>query len=330
MAKTAVIFPGQGAQVVGMGADYWKVSPAAREVYRRADDILGFALSRLCFEGPAERLNRTDASQPAIFVTSIAIWRARQEAGLAAHWSPQAMAGLSLGEYTALHVAGWIGFEDGLKLVAERGRLMQAAAEATSGGMVSIMGVSEEEVRRLCDAAAEGLVLAPANFNCPGQIVISGDQKACERALRLAESFGARAVPLTVAGAFHSPLMESAVSGLKTALLGVPIRVGQIGVVSNVSADYHDDPNSVRDLLREQVARPIRWQASVERLIGQGFDRFIEVGPGRVLTGLMRKINRTVEMINWSGAAGLDSASSKRGDPADGVGLPEMQPTRER
>lgn len=330
MPKTAVIFPGQGAQTVGMGADFAAASPAARDAYARADQLLGFDLSRLCFEGPADRLNRTDVSQPAIFVTSIAIWSALQEAGLAAEWSPEAMAGLSLGEYTALHAAGWISFEDALSLVAERGRLMQAAAESTAGGMVSIMGVDEAGVRGLCDAASQGGVIAPANFNCPGQIVISGDQKACERAVELADSFGARAAPLTVAGAFHSPLMESAVSGLKSALSRVQIQVDRIGVVSNVSADYHGDPSSVRDLLRQQVARPIRWQASMERLIGQGFDRFIEVGPGRVLAGLMRKIDRTVEAINWSSAAGLASAASKRGKTAGGAGLSQMQSTRAR
>ncbi len=330
MPKTAVIFPGQGAQTIGMGADFADASAAARETFARADGVLGFELSRLCFEGPADRLNRTDVSQPAIFVTSVAIWRALEETGRVTEWAPQAMAGLSLGEYTALHAAGWMGFEEALQLVAERGRLMQAAAEATAGGMVSIMGLGEDEVRRLCEAAAAGQVLAPANFNCPGQIVISGDQKACERALALADSFGARAAPLTVAGAFHSPLMESAVAGLKTALIGVSMQVGRIGVVSNVSADYHDRPEGVRDLLREQVARPIRWQASMERLIGQGFDRFIEVGPGRVLTGLMRKINRTVETINWSSAAGLVSAASQRGQAAGGSALSQVQATRAR
>ena len=308
MSKTAVIFPGQGAQVVGMGKDVAEASAEARAVFDRANEVLGFDLATICFEGPPDRLNATDISQPAIFVTSVAIWKALEASGLAGELDPQAMAGLSLGEYTALHVAGWIEFDECLKLVAERGRLMQFAAESKAGGMVSIMGLDEAKVLRLCEEASEGQVLAPANFNCPGQIVISGDQAACRRALELASKYDARAVPLVVAGAFHSPLMEPAVQGLKTALAASKIKFSRIGVVSNVSADYHADPEGVRTLLREQVAKPIRWQASIERLIADGFVRFSEVGPGRVLTGLMKKINRSVKALNYSTANLLRAA----------------------
>ncbi len=306
MNKTAIIFPGQGAQTVGMGKDVAAQSTAAQETFARANDILGFDLSAICFDGPADRLNVTNISQPAIFVTSVAIWNALEERGALAEFAPQAMAGLSLGEYTALHLAGWLDFDDALRLVAERGRLMQAAAEASTGGMVSIMGADEAKVRALCEEAAAGEVLAPANFNCPGQIVISGTQTACERAAGLAERHEVRAIPLTVAGAFHSPLMQPAVDGLEKALAAANIRPGRIGVVSNVSADYHAGPDDVRRLLREQVAKPIRWQASIEGLASGGFDRFVEVGPGRVLTGLMRKINRGVEARNFSTAASLE------------------------
>ncbi|MCB9856818.1 MAG: ACP S-malonyltransferase [Phycisphaerales bacterium] len=306
MSKTAIIFPGQGSQVVGMGKDVADVSAAARKVYADANRILGWDLTTLCFEGPAERLNATDASQPAIFVTSVAIWEACKERGLVDEWAPTAMAGLSLGEYTALHLAGWFGFEAGLKLVAERGRLMQAAAESSRGGMVSIMGVDEAVVNTICAEAADGDVLAPANFNCAGQIVISGSKEACDRSVAVAEKYGARAIPLVVAGAFHSPLMQPAVDGLELALRDTEITSGTLGVVSNVSADYHADPNTVRGLLREQVAKPIRWQASIERLVAEGFDRFIEVGPGRVLTGLMRKIDRSAKALNFSAAAALE------------------------
>lgn len=305
MDKTAILFPGQGAQVVGMGRDVAEVSDAARQVYSDADRILGFQLSELCFEGPAERLNATDMSQPAIFVTSVAIWRALETKDLLGS-APSVMAGLSLGEYTALHLAGWIGFEDALQLVAERGRLMQAAAESAAGGMVSIMGLEETDALRLCEEAAQGEVLVPANFNCPGQIVISGHKTACERALSLASKYEARAVPLVVAGAFHSPLMAPAVEGLKAALSRTDIKAGQIGVVSNVSADYHAGSDSIRDLLRDQVAKPVRWQASMERLIAEGYDRFVEVGPGRVLTGLMKKISRATTALNYSNAASLE------------------------
>ena len=306
MSKTAIIFPGQGAQKVGMGQDFAEASQAARRVFDQADQILGFPLADLCFNGPADRLNATDMSQPAIFVTSVAIYRALEDAGRIADLAPQAMAGLSLGEYTALHLAGWINFDQALRLVAQRGSLMQAAAEQNPGGMVSIMGLGEQEVRDLCHQAADGQPLGPANFNCPQQIVISGAKEACDRAVALAEQAGARAAPLTVAGAFHSPLMEPAVEGLKTALRNVPIQAGRIAVVSNVYADYHADSDGVRDLLCEQVARPVRWQASVQRLIAQGFDRFVEIGPGRVLTGLMRKIDRAVTALNFSNAASLE------------------------
>ena len=306
LSKTAIIFPGQGAQTVGMGKDIAEASQAARGVFDDADRILGTDLSDLCFNGPADRLNATDMSQPAIFVTSVAIWRALETSGRIEEFAPEAMAGLSLGEYTALHLAGWIAFDEALRLVARRGRLMQDAAEKNPGGMVSLMGIDEEQVRKLCERAAEGQPLGPANFNCPGQIVISGAKAACARAVDLADALGGRAIPLTVAGAFHSPLMEPAVEGLKTALATARIEKGRIGVVSNVSADYHADPDGVRALLCEQVAKPVRWQASIERLVAEGFERFVEIGPGRVLTGLMRKINRAATALNVSNAASLD------------------------
>ncbi|MFQ5410945.1 MAG: ACP S-malonyltransferase [Phycisphaerae bacterium] len=302
MSGTTILFPGQGAQAVGMGKDFFDLSEAARETFASADRILDLDLTRICFEGPADQLNATDRSQPAIFVTSVAIWRTLEAKGLIDEYRPGAMAGLSLGEYTALHLAGWMNFEDTLRLVAERGRLMQAAAESTAGGMVSMMGLSEADVLSLCEEAAEGEVLAPANFNCPGQIVISGSQTACERAVTLAERYRARATPLVVAGAFHSPLMEPAVEGLRSALDRVEIRPRRIGVVSNVSADYHADSEGVRRLLTDQVAQPVRWQASIERLRSDGMDRFVEVGPGRVLTGLMRKIDRAATTVNVSKA----------------------------
>lgn len=310
MSKTAIVFPGQGAQIVGMGRDFAETHEAAREVFDKANEILGFDLKKLCFEGPAEQLNQTDMSQPAIFTMSVAVWKVLESCGIAAELAPQATAGLSLGEYTALHIGGWISFEDGLKLVAKRGRLMQDAAESTNGGMVSIMGVDEAHVQKLCEEAAQGEVLTPANFNCNGQIVISGAAGACQRAVALASKYEARAIPLVVAGAFHSSLMAPALPGLESALKSTYFGTGQFGVVSNVSADYHGDPESVRRLLVRQVAEPIRWQASMERLIDDGFNRFVEVGPGRVLTGLMRKINRSVETVNYSTIAALDRVSA--------------------
>jgi [acyl-carrier-protein] S-malonyltransferase len=310
LTKTAIIFPGQGAQLLGMGKDVVEASDAARKLFDLADRTLGFDLTSLCFDGPKERLNATDISQPAIFVTSVAIWRALEANALTDDWHPHAMAGLSLGEYTALHLAGWIGFEEGLRLVAERGRLMQAAADASPSGMVSIIGLSEAQVTDLCAQAAQGEVLTPANFNCPGQIVISGATSACERACDLAEQSGARTMPLAVAGAFHSALMSPAAEGLKAPLATTNITRARIGVVSNVSADYHADPDGVRKLLCAQVVKPVRWQASIERLIAEGVDRFIEVGPGRVLTGLMRKIDRSVTTLNCSTVEALERVSA--------------------
>lgn len=289
-----------------MGKDIAEAHVVARQVFEEADRILGIPLSQFCFEGPAERLNATDISQPAIFVTSVAMWRVMSEKGIAADLAPAAMAGLSLGEYTALHLAGWIDFEACLRLVARRGQLMQAAAESTTGGMVSIMNLSEEQTNSLCQEAAQGEPIGPANYNCPGQIVISGAQAACQRAVELAEKHGGRGIPLVVAGAFHSPLMESAAKGLTQPLADATFISSQIPVVSNVTADYHGDPASVRSRLREQVAQPIRWEASMRKLIADGFGRFVEVGPGRVLSGLMRKIDRSVKMLNFSSAANLD------------------------
>lgn len=302
------MFPGQGAQAVGMGRDVAETHPAAREVFDRANDVLGFDLGALCFDGPAERLNATDVSQPAIFVTSVAIWKALEATGIAASLAPEAMAGLSLGEYTALHLAGFLDFDGCLRLVAERGRLMQKSAVCHPGSMVSVMGLDESATADLCREAAAGDVLAPANFNCPGQIVVSGTQAACDRVLGLVEQRGGRAIALRVAGAFHSDLMSQAAEGLVPALAAAQFRPGRIGVVSNVSADYHGDAAQIRALLRDQVIEPVRWQASMERLIAEGFDRFVEVGPGRILSGLMRKIDRSVQAVNYSTAAGLAKA----------------------
>jgi [acyl-carrier-protein] S-malonyltransferase len=305
MQQIAVLFPGQGSQMVGMGRDVAEASPLASEVYRRADDILGFELSRCCFEGPAEKLECTDVQQPAIFVTSVAIWEALQIRGVLRD-RVAAAAGLSLGEYTALYVAGAMSFEDALRLVYRRGQLMQEASEAQPGGMVSLVGADAVAVSALCARASEGEVLVPANFNCPGQIVISGTRAACERAIKLAEEFDCRAVSLKVAGAFHSPLMESAASGLAEALRSTRISPPRIRVLANVNALYHTDPDSIRTALRDQVTHPVQWLRSMERLIAEGCEPLVEVGTGRVLTGLAAKINRKVRRINIGSAADLN------------------------
>jgi [acyl-carrier-protein] S-malonyltransferase len=316
MGKTAILFPGQGAQTVGMLADVAadgaahgrpQAALAARAVFDRANAVLGFDLAEVCFAGPQERLNATDVAQPALFTASVAMWNAMQAAGLADRYKADAAAGLSLGEYTALWLAGCFSFEDGLKIVRARGELMQAAATAAPSGMVSIMGLDEPTVQDLCGRARRpGEVLAPANFNCPGQIVVSGSAAACERVLPLAEEAGGRGVALKVAGAFHSELMRPAAEKLAGVLAAVQMQSPRIPVLSNVTGGYHEaDPNRIRELLVEQVTSPVRWEQGVRRLLGDGYGRFVEVGPGRVLTGLLRKIERAAEAVNVSDASGL-------------------------
>ena len=300
MTRYAGIFPGQGAQLVGMGRDAAARYPAAADTFAEADQILGFELSKLCFEGPAERLNATDIQQPAIFTTSVALFRAALAANRFHNDSFAALGGLSLGEYTALHLADAVSFPDALRLVYRRGQLMQHAAQQAPGGMVSLIGAEETKVLALCERVAEHGRVRPANFNCPGQIVISGDQAACDAAASLAGEFGCRAVALPVAGAFHSELMRSAAEGLRPALAACAFQKPRIRVVANVNAEYHADPSTIRESLYQQVVSPVRWQACVERLIADGCTEFWEVGPNRHLTGMLRNINRNAKTTNVS------------------------------
>ncbi len=292
-----------------MGKDVAESSSAARAVFERSNEVLGFDLTRVCFEGPADELERTDVQQPAIFATSVAIWDAWLESGVSRE-SIAYCGGLSLGEYTALYVAGAMGFEDALRLVRRRGELMQQAAAASPSGMVSLVGAEESAARTLCDRARGGEVLSPANFNCPGQIVIAGSRSACERAVALAGEFQCRAVPLAVAGAFHSPLMQSAADGLSSVLEETRFAAPRMKVIANVDAQYHVSPASIRDSLRRQVTQPVLWQRCIERMFQDGVEQFIEIGPGRVLTGLMRKINRQVSTTNVSTAESIASATA--------------------
>ena len=309
--KTAFLFPGQGAQVVGMGAEVARSSAAAAEIFDRADDIVGYDLRNICFEGPAEQLNSTTISQPAIFVTSAAIFEALRENPATNHIRADVTAGLSLGEYTALYAAGVIGFEDGLKLVQKRGQAMQAAADATDGAMVSIIGLDEEKIRQLCLEAGQGELLEPVNFNCPGQIVISGGKRACRRAKDLAARYGAiKAVRLEVAGAFHTDMMSSAAETLSEALAQCKIsEPGEVKTIANINAQYYSSAEKIADGLTRQLTCPILWQKCMEQLLADGVERFYEIGPGRVLTGLMRRISRKTEVINVSGLQGIKSLS---------------------
>jgi [acyl-carrier-protein] S-malonyltransferase len=300
--KTAFLFPGQGAQVVGMGAEIAQAFGAAAEIFEKADAIVGFDLSSICFEGPAERLNTTTISQPAIFVTSAAILEVLRTNLATSAISADVTAGLSLGEYTALYAAGVISFEDALVLVQKRGQAMQAAADATEGAMVSIIGLDEEKVNQLCAEAGGGELLAAVNFNCPGQIVISGSKTACGRAVGLAEKYGAiKAVRLEVAGAFHTEMMSSAAEALREALKISEIsRPGDIKTIANINAEYYKSAEEIAEGLIKQLTCAIYWQKCMEKLMADGVEEFYEIGPGRVLTGLMKRIHRKAKVINVS------------------------------
>lgn len=312
--KTAFLFPGQGAQTVGMGADIAGAFPAAAELFRRANDIVGFDLQKVCFEGPADRLNTTTVSQPAIFVTSAALLEVLRTDSASQALKPDVTAGLSMGEYTALYAAGLISFEDGLKLVTKRGQAMQAAADATQGTMVSIIGLDEEKVRQLCAEASAGELLEPVNFNCPGQIVVSGTLGACARVEQLAKGkYGAvMAVRLEVAGAFHTRMMDGAAAALREALRQSRIREpASVRVIANINADYYGMADGVVEGLTRQLTSPILWQKCMERLLAEGVEAFYEIGPGRVLTGLMKRINRKTKVTNISDLGSVRAAAGR-------------------
>ena len=304
-SKLAILCPGQGAQAVAMGKDFYEASPAARQTFDAANRALGFDLASLCFTGPEDRLNQTDISQPAIYVTSIAAHRAAVAAGFLDPQTTAFCAGLSLGEYTALHLAGVFSFEDGLKLVAARGRYMQHAAVATPSAMVALMGADEPAVTALCQQCADGQVLVPANFNSPGQIVVSGSSAACQRIAAAAESKGFKAIPLKVAGAFHSPLMQSAADAMQRELAAVTFNAPRCTVYANVTAAPHTDPDSIKRLLVDQITRPVKWLQTMETLIATPDLRFIELAPGRTLAGLARKINRRLPIDSLAAADAL-------------------------
>jgi len=295
MSKRAVMFPGQGSQYVGMGKDVYERSAVAREFFDNADAILGFSLSTICFDGPEEELKQTRNTQPAIFVHSVAVWNILQMKDVAM------AAGHSLGEYSALVAAGALGFEDALRLVRTRGELMQKAGEENHGTMAAVIGLDPEIVGEVCCTAWKDGIVQAANFNSPGQIVISGSVTGVRKAMELAKSRGAKMVKeLVVSGAFHSPLMQSARDGLRTALETTAIRDAQIPVYANVTAKPVYKAEEIRTMLEEQLTNPVRWWESVEHMIADGATMFLEVGPGKVLQGLVKRINTGIQ------ASGLD------------------------
>lgn len=302
MSKTALLFAGQGAQAVGMGKDLAETFPAARAWFDRANNALGYDLASICFNGPDPELTKTENAQPGIFLVSWVAFELLKErvAGLQYH----ATAGLSLGEFTALAAAGVMTFDDAIRVVRARGRYMQEACDSTKGGMAAIIGLDEGPTRDVCAEAGVEL----ANLNCPGQIVISGPADKMSTACELAKAKGAkRALPLNVAGAYHSVLMASAQPKLRDALAKVPIEIPMMTVISNVTAQPHDAPPDIHQRLVDQVTSPVRWEESMRYLVANGFTRFIELGPGSALSGFMKRINKSVIMLNVADVASLDA-----------------------
>lgn len=303
---TFILCPGQGAQILGMGKDLFTASPAAREVFLVANRVVGYPLASICFDGPEQILNQTDVSQPALFTTGVACFQAARQTRVIDPAAVSAFAGLSLGEYTALHLAGAFSFEDGVKLVAARGKYMQEAAVTTPSGMVAIIGADEIAVNGLCQQAAQGEVLVAANLNAPGQIVVSGAKGACERVLAAAEAGGFKAVALKVAGAFHSPLMQPAADRMGEELEKVTFSVPSVPVYSNVTAQPHGDVASIKRRLIEQIVSPVQWERTMKALIAQDEQaRFVELGPGRTLANLAKRINRRLAMESAATAESL-------------------------
>jgi [acyl-carrier-protein] S-malonyltransferase len=301
VAKVAFLFPGQGAQSVGMAVELCRNLPAARRLFDEAASVLGYDLLKVCAEGPAERLNSTVVSQPALFVAGLAALESLRSREPQAEAECVATAGLSLGEYTALAFAGSLTFADGLRLVQVRGQAMQAAADATSSGMVSVLGLAADKVEDLCAQARSAGKVEVANLLCPGNIVVSGTKAGCDEVERLAPQTGAmKTIRLSVAGAFHTDIMKPADQTLAQALTQADLRPPRVPVWSNVDAQPHTDPNEIRGLLVRQVLEPVLWEKTMRGLLAAGVTKFYELGPGRVLAGLLKRVERKIECVNIS------------------------------
>lgn len=294
-SKVAFIFPGQGSQHVGMGKTLFDNFKAAKETFEEADDALDLKIGSLCFTGPEADLKLTSNTQPAILTTSIAALRVlSSETAL----KPLLLAGHSLGEYTALVAAEVLSFRDAVRLVRARGKYMEEAVPVGTGAMAAILGMERDKVEQLCKEASKNEIVVPANFNCPGQIVISGHTGAVSRAVELAKEWGSKAVPLPVSAPSHSPLMEPAGEKLLKELEKININDIKCPVISNSDADFYPSRDKVLGLLVKQLSRPVRWEDSVAKALSSGADTFIEVGPGKVLCGLLKRINREIKSFN--------------------------------
>lgn len=306
MSNFAIVFPGQGSQTVGMLAELGEQHEIVKATFAEASEALGYDLWALVQDGPAEDLNQTHRTQPALLASSVAIWRVWQEQGLA---QPKLVAGHSLGEYSALVCAGVIDFKEAIKLVELRGQLMQEAVPAGVGAMYAIIGLDDESIAKACEEAAQGEVVSPVNFNSPGQVVIAGNKAAVERAGALCKEAGAkRALPLPVSVPSHCALMKPAAEKLAVALEAIEFNAPSVPVINNVDVETETDPAKIKDALVRQLHSPVRWTESVEKMSEQGVEKLLELGPGKVLTGLTKRIVKTLSAAAVNDAASLEAA----------------------
>ncbi|HGE70523.1 TPA: [acyl-carrier-protein] S-malonyltransferase [Candidatus Poribacteria bacterium] len=313
MIKVGAIFAGQGAQYAGMGLKLINYK-AGKETFKEANDVLNMDIEKLCCEGTDEELADTAVTQPAIVTCSIALFRIFQseavnitEFGSFNSFDISATAGLSVGEYSALVVSGALTFADALRLVKERGKLMAEAGKINPGTMLAIMGLDDATIKSICEEASSLGIVQPANYNCPGQIVISGQKDAVQKAQELAQKAGAkRCIPLDVSGAFHSPLMRPAEDGLRNALKEISFSKPSIPFIANVTGDYLYDPDEIKEMLALQLTNPIQWEKCVLKMVNDGIETFIEFGPGKVLSGLVRRICQKAKVFNMEGTIGSD------------------------